>query len=226
VAHLTLYSYWRSSASHRARIALEWKGLSYDYVPVSLARGEQTGDAHRARSPTGYVPCLAFDGVPYVESVAIVELLEELHPEPPLYPRDPFARARVRALVEIVNSGIQPLQNTSTTEHVGQVTGDGSAVARWLEHFVGRGLGSLERALERTAAEGRPPGPHAFGASITAADVFLVPQGVTAGRIGLSLDPFPRVARAFEAAMKLEAFQRAAPERQVDFTAEPPAPAR
>jgi maleylacetoacetate isomerase len=161
-----------------------------------------------------------------VESVAIVELLEELHPHPPLYPRDPFARARVRALVEIVNSGIQPLQNTSTTEHVGQVTGNGGAVGRWLEHFVGRGLGSLERALERTAAEGRPSGPHAFGASITAADVFLVPQVVTAGRFGLSLEPFPRVALAFEAAMKLEAFQRAAPERQVDFDGPTLAPAR
>ena len=219
MAHLTLYSFWRSSASHRVRIALEWKGLPYDYVPVNLARSEQTGEAHRARSPTALVPCLAVDGVPYVESVAIVELLEELHPEPPLYPRDPFARARVRALVEIVNSGIQPLQNTSTTQHVGQLMGEGPPVARWVEHFVGRGLGSLERALERVAADGRAAGPHALGESITAADVFLVPQAVNAGRFGVSLDRFPRIARAFEAATKLEAFQRAAPERQVDFKA-------
>jgi maleylpyruvate isomerase len=219
MAHLTLYSFWRSSASYRVRIALAWKGLPYDYVPVNLSRSEQRGEAHRARSPTGFVPCLAVDGVPYVESVAIVELLEELHPEPPLYPRDPFARARVRALVEMVNSGIQPLQNTSTTEYVGQMMGEGPAVAQWVEHVIRRGLGSLERALERAAADGRPSGPHAFGASVTAADVFLVPQAVNAGRIGLSLDPFPRIARAFEAAMKLDAFQRAAPERQVDFNA-------
>jgi maleylacetoacetate isomerase len=208
---LTLYNYWRSSSSHRVRIALALKGLAYRYVAVNLLAGEQSSDEHKARSPTGYVPCLVMDGTPYVESVAIVELLDERFPEPPLYPADAHARARVRALVEIVNSGIQPLQNTHVTQFVSKA-GD---VKEWLQHFLSRGMASLETAMVAHEKEG-VRGAFAYGDAPTAADVFLVPQVFSARRFHIDLSKCPRVERAFDAAMKLEAFQRAAPERQPD----------
>jgi len=212
MAELVLYNYWRSSSSHRVRIALAWKKLAYRYVAVNLLAEEQSAEAHRGRSPTGYVPCLTIDGMPYVESVAILELLEELHPEPALYPRDPHGRARVRTLVEIVNSGIQPLQNRNVILHVSP---ESEVQKAWLRHFLGRGLGSLEAAMLANEREG-VMGPYAYGEMPTAADVLLVPQVVSAQRFQIDLAAFPRVTRAFEAAMQLDAFQRAAPERQPD----------
>jgi maleylacetoacetate isomerase len=213
---LTLYNYWRSSSSHRVRIALAYKGLEYAYVPVNLAAGEQSGSAHATRSPTGYVPCLAVDGVTYVESVAILELLEELSPRPPLYPSDAHGRARVRALVEIVNSGIQPLQNMHVLGQLDALAGGApDARTRWLGHFLGRGLAAFERAMGLCASEG-VAGPYSYGAAPTAADVMLVPQVVAARRFHIDLAPYPRVVAAFEAAMQLEAFQKAAPEAQPD----------
>jgi maleylacetoacetate isomerase len=213
---LTLYNFWRSSSSHRVRIALAYKGLEYEYVPVNLVAGEHAGSAHAARSPTGYVPCLAVDDVTYVESVAILELLEELSPRPPLYPPDAHGRARVRALVEMVNSGIQPLQNTSILAQVDAVAaGAPDARARWLQHFLGRGLAAFERAMNDAASEG-VRGPYAYGATPTAADVMLVPQVVSARRFQVDLSPYPRLTAAFDAAMQLEAFQKAAPEAQPD----------
>jgi maleylacetoacetate isomerase len=210
---LTLYSYWRSSSSHRVRIALALKGLAgYRYVPINLLEDEQGSEEHRARSPTASVPCLVIDGIPYVESVAIVELLDERFPAPPLFPSDPHGRARVRALVEIVNSGIQPLQN----RHVLQfLSPDPEVQKKWLKHFVSRGLAAFEAAMALAEHEG-VRGPHAHGDAITAADVFLVPQVFSARRFGVEPGGFPRVARAFEAAMKLDAFVQAAPERQPD----------
>jgi maleylacetoacetate isomerase len=219
MARMTLYNWWRSSSSHRVRIALAMKGLDYEYVSVRLPSGEQASELHRNRSPTGYVPCLVVDGVAHVESVAIVELLEDLFPTPPLYPKDPYGRARVRSLVEIVNSGIQPLQNTSVIAHVGHLTGDAEAPRAWMKHFVARGLGSLERAMAANAREG-VAGPYAYGAAPTAADIFLVPQVVVAKRLEVPLEPFARVAAAFEAAAGLDAFRKAAPENQVDVDAD------
>jgi len=210
---LVLYSYWRSSSSHRVRIALNLKKLEHRYVAVNLLADEQSGAAHKARSPTGYVPCLVIDSVPYVESVAIVELLDERFPAPPLYPRDPHDRARVRALVEIVNSGIQPLQNRHVTQFLSE---DAEVQRRWLQHFVGRGLGALEAAMEGNEREAGLRGPYAYGASPTAADAFLVPQVVSAQRFHVDVAQFARVSRAFEAAMQLDAVARAAPERQPD----------
>jgi maleylacetoacetate isomerase len=211
---LTLYNWWRSSSSYRVRIALAMKELEYEYVAVRLSESEQTKAEHLARSPTGYVPCLVIDGAAYVESVAIIELLEELAPKPPLYPANRMARARVRALVEMINSGTQPLQNSSVLAEVQRIGGE-AREGEWAKHFIARGLGAVERAIEGHGREG-VKGPYAFGATPTAADCFVVPQCVNAQRYGVSLDPFPRVREAFEAAMQLEAFQRAAPERQVD----------
>ncbi len=212
---VTLFGYWRSSSSHRVRIALNLKGLEYEYVPVDLQEGQQLGEAHRGRSPTGYVPCLVLDGSPYVESVAIIELLEERFPAPRLYPGDADGRARVRALVEIVNSGTQPLQNTSVLKHLAALGQDADAQRAWLHHFVGRGLASLERAMADSARAG-VGGPYAYGDSPTAADAYLVPQVDAARRFGVDLTGCPRVVGAYDAAMRLEPFQQAAPAKQPD----------
>jgi maleylacetoacetate isomerase len=209
---LTLYNYWRSSSSHRVRIALALKGLEYEYVPVNLRAGEQAKDPHKARSPTGYVPCLSIDGATYVESVAILELLDERFPSPPLFPGDAHGRARVRALVEIVNSGIQPLQNLAV---LARVSTDAEEQRKWGAHFNARGLESFEAALEVAEREG-VGGPFAYGAAPTAADVCLVPQVLAARRFQVDVAPLRRVSRAFDAAMNLDAFQRAAPENQPD----------
>ena len=209
---LILYNYWRSSSSHRVRIALELKGLAYTYAAIDLLHDEQSSEAHVARSPTRYVPCLFIDGVSYVESVAIIELLEERFPSPRLYPAAAHDRARVRTLIEIVNSGTQPLQNRNVLLHVSPHSNEQSA---WAAHFVGRGLGSLERAMEANAREG-VKGRFAYGDQPTAADAFLVPQVLAARRFGVDLAPVPLVVSAFEAASELEAVKRAAPERQPD----------
>jgi maleylacetoacetate isomerase len=212
---LVLYNYWRSSSSHRVRIALALKGLAYRYEAVNLRTAEQSSEAHRSRSPTGFVPCLLIDGVAYVESVAILELLDERFPAPRLLPTDAHGRARVRALVEIVNSGIQPFQNLSVLQHVSP---DLEEQKTWAAHFIGRGLAAYEAAMRVNEREG-VTGAHAYGEAPTMADVFLVPQVLGAKRFKVELGPYPRVARAFEAAMKVEAFQRAAPERQPDAVA-------
>jgi maleylpyruvate isomerase len=212
---LVLYNYWRSSSSHRVRIALELKGLAYRYEAVNLRTDEQASDAHRSRSPTGFVPCLVVDGVSYVESVAILELLEERFPEPRLLPADAHGRARVRALVEIVNSGIQPFQNLSVLKHVSP---DPEVQRAWAQHFIGRGLAAFETSMQGHEREGIQ-GPFAYGPAPTAADVFLVPQVAGALRFKVDLAPYGRVVRASEAAMKLGAFQRAAPDRQPDAVA-------
>ena len=211
-ARITLFNYWRSSSSHRVRIALAYKGLEYDYVAVNLLNDEQHHPAHEARSPMGHVPCLVYDGLTYVESVAIVELLEERHPVPRLYPGDVHGRARVRALVEMVNSGIQPLHNRGVLLHVSP---DPAEQKKWAKHFTERGLASLESALAMNAKEG-VRGRFAFGRDLTAADVFLVPQVVAARRFGVDVAAYPRVLAAYDAAMEHEAFQRAAPEHQPD----------
>jgi maleylacetoacetate isomerase len=212
MSELTLYNYWRSSSSHRVRIALALKGLAYRYVAVNLLTDEHSGAEHKARSPTGFVPCLEIDGVQYVESVAIVELLDERFPSPPLYPRDAHARARVRALVEIVNSGTQPLQNRSVTLFL---SSDAEVQNGWLRHFVARGLASFEAAMAAAEREG-VSGRYAYGDAPGAADVFLVPQVVSAKRFHVDLAGCPRVVRAYDEAMKLPPFQEAAPERQPD----------
>jgi maleylpyruvate isomerase len=220
---MTLYNRWRSSSSHRVRIALAMKGIEYEYAVVAASGDEASAALHRGRSPTGYVPCLVVDGAAYVESVAIIELLEDLLPSPALYPSDVHGRARVRGLVEIVNSGVQPLQNSGVLAHLETVVAAGPAggsapaqISRmWAQHFVERGLDSLERAMAANARDG-VDGPYAYGVTPTAADVFLVPQVVNARRFGVAVEPYARVRSAFEAASRLEAFRVAAPENQMD----------
>jgi maleylacetoacetate isomerase len=216
VSGLRLYSYWRSSASYRVRIALECKGLDFEYVPVHLVRsgGEQYSAQYRALNPQSRVPALETpDGV-LTQSMAILEWLEEVYPEPALLPRKPGERARVRALAQIMVADVQPLQNTSVTRFLqGTLNVDDAALKVWLREWVGRGL----RTFEEMLAPGS--GDFCVGDAPTLADVCLVPQCHSARRFGVDPIGYPRIAHIERACAQLPAFQRAAPDRQPDAVA-------
>jgi maleylpyruvate isomerase len=212
---IVLYGYWRSSSSHRVRLALALKKVPHESVAVNLLAGQQRSSEHTALNPMGFVPCLVVDGKPFTESVAIVELLEDLFADPPLYPKDPFARARMRALVELVNSGIQPLQNLLVLDRVSK---DAGARKEWLGFFIARGLTAFEALLAaHEKEEGRGDvGPFCCGKTVTAADVFLLPQLYAARRFHVDLSSCPRILRAEAALLATEAAKVAAPENQPD----------
>lgn len=217
----TLYSYFRSSASYRVRIALQHKSVAYDYVPVHLLAdgGQQFTASYRSLNPMSELPSLVVRGadgaeVALAQSVAILEYLEETVPEPALLPRDPVARARVRQLVESVNSSIQPVQNLKVLKKLGADFGlDRDGQAGWARYWIERGFTGLEALLARVA------GAHAFGDAVTLADVVLVPQVYNARRFGCDMAPFPEIARVAAAAEALPAFRTAHPDAQPDTPA-------
>jgi len=215
VSGLRLHSYWRSSASYRVRIALECKGLAFEYVPVHLLRsgGEQYSPGYCALNPQSRVPALESpDGV-LTQSMAILEWLEEAYPEPALLPRSRGERARVRSLAQIMVADVQPLQNTSVTRFLqGTLKVDDAALQAWLREWVGRGL----RAFEETLARAPGGGDFCLGGAPTLADVCLVPQCYSARRFGVDPAAYRRIAHIERACLELPAFQRAAPERQPD----------
>jgi maleylpyruvate isomerase len=209
---LALYSYWRSSCSWRVRIGLAWKGLDWEYRAVNLLEGAQFQPAHRARSPLGQVPCLEVEEggrvLHLVQSMAILEWLEERFPRRPLLPADPEGRARVRALAEHVNAGTQPFQNASPLKWLREERA--GLDEKWVRHWLAFALGGLERAV----AEGA--GRYCHGDAVTLADLFLAPQLYGARRFGVDLAPFPTLTRVEAALRQLEAFQQAEPDRQPD----------
>jgi maleylacetoacetate isomerase len=207
---VTLYNYWRSSASYRVRIALHLKNIAFKYVTVNLAGGEQLESAYREKNPMGHVPALYIDGELFTESVAILEYLDEAHAGPRLFPQDARGKARVRALVETINSGVQPLQNLVVLKRIGE-----GPKQEWLEYFMGRGLGTFEALMQRNEAHGIK-GPFAYGETLSAADCALVPQVYSALRFNVSLAAFPRVTRAYAAALAHPAVVLSVPEAQAD----------
>lgn len=207
-----LYAHWRSSCSHRVRLALALKGVAHRLETVDLLGGAQRSAEFLSKNPMGHVPCLVVDGETFTESVAIIELLDDLFPEPRLYPSDARDRARVRAMVETVASGIQPLQNLRVLQ---RVSPERDAQWAWARAFNEHGLGAFEALMRAHEARG-VGGPFAYGARPTAADVFLLPQVVSARRFGVDLAAFPRVARAAEALEATPAAKAAAPEAQPD----------
>ena len=217
MSRLRLFSYWRSSASHRVRIVLQLKGLDYEYVPVHLVAGggEQYSAAYRALNPQSRVPALeTADGV-LTQSMAIMEWLEETYPEPPLLPRAAGERARARAMAQIMVADVQPLQNTSVTRYLQEkFHQDDAAVEAWRRSWVARGLAALEAMLVRA-----PPGDYCVGARPSLADACLLPQCASARRFGIDTASFPRIARIEKACNATAAFQRAAPEQQPDAAA-------
>ncbi len=206
---MRLYHFGRSSASWRVRWALAIKGLRYESTLVDLFAHEQTGGPHRARNPIGHVPVLEVGGRTLAESVAILEWLEETYPEPALYPRDPWGRARVRQLCETVNAGIQPLQNLAVIEHL---SADPEVRRAWAAHFNARGLAAYEALLERFEAEGR--GRFSWGDTLGAADLYLVPQLSGARRWKVDTSAFPRCEAVERAALATPHAEAARPENQ------------
>jgi maleylpyruvate isomerase len=213
---MKLWSYWRSSCAYRVRIALGLKQLPFEYAAVHLLRagGQQHEPGFGAVNPQRQVPVLELeDGgqtLRLVQSMAIIEYLDERFPEPPLLPSMAAERAHVRALAELVNSGIQPLQNTST---FAELKKHGVAHEPWARSFIERGLHALEQLAAAKA------GAFLFGDRVSLADVYLVPQLYNARRFGLSLTAFPTLTRAEGSAQALPAFAAAVPEAQPDAEA-------
>lgn len=209
---MKLYTYFRSSAAYRARIALNLKGVAYEMVSVHLTRGggQQHGAEFRAVNPQGRVPALALDnGETLIQSLAIIEYLEEAFPTPPLLPSDPVARAHVRALAQVIACDIHPLNNTSPLFYLkNTLKHDQDTINAWYAHWVTVGFEAVEALLR--------PGPYAFGDKVTLADVCLVPQVANARRFNVPLDKFPNIVAADAACLKLPAFDKARPDNQPD----------
>ena len=212
---LTLYTYWRSSAAYRVRIALHCKGLSFESVPKHLVRdgGEQRKADYLALNPQGLVPALGDDGFVIPQSLAICEYLEETHPEPRLLPGNANDRAIVRGMALAVACDIHPLNNLSVTAYLRSELGaDDAAVNRWVGHWIQRGFGALEERVRRASGDGR----HCYGLSVTLADVFLVPQMYNARRFKVDVAAYPRLVAICAHLEDLPAFAAARPEAQPD----------
>ena len=210
---MKLYTYFRSSAAYRVRIALNLKGIPYTPVFVHLTRGggEQHAPAYRAVNPAGLVPALELDdGSVMTQSLAIMAYLDEAYPTPSLYPDDAMARARVRNFAATIVADIHPLNNLRVLRYLKrELHQEQPAIDAWYRHWIAEGLPALEAMLTG-------PGPFCFGARPTLADVCLVPQLANARRYECPLNAFPRLLRAEAACHALPAFQAAAPERQPD----------
>ena len=210
---LVLHNYWRSSASYRVRIGLGLKQLPYDYVAVNLLAAEQGAETYRARNPMAQVPTLEIteaDGrtIALTQSLAILEYLDERWPEPAVLPRDLYLRARARQLAEIINSGIQPMQNSGTVRRVVALGGNETD---WMRPFIADGLAAFARTAAETA------GAFCVGDAPTLADVCLVPQLAAVHRFGIPLDPrCDRLLEIEARCLALPAFASAAPARQPD----------
>jgi maleylpyruvate isomerase len=229
---LVLHNYWRSSASHRVRIALGLKGLDYEYVVVNIARSDQHADVYRVKSPLAQVPALEItedDGSVWTitQSMAIMEYLDERWPEPALLPRSrapggtpatdrevAFLRARARALAEIINSGIQPLQNLSTTNAVKKLGGDDAV---WVKPWIASGLAAYAQLAADTAGSlGKDAPAFSVGDAPTIADCCLIPQLASARRFGVDYQQHEHLVRIEASCLALPAFAAAMPDQQPD----------
>jgi maleylacetoacetate isomerase len=208
-----LYSYFRSSAAYRVRIALNLKGIPYETASIHLVKdgGHNRRPEFRAINPQMRVPALVTPaGDVLIQSLAIIDYLDETHPEPPLLPKDPIARAKVRTLAEIVACDIHPLNNTSPLRYLKNTMGqEQSAIDAWYHHWVTEGFEAIEALIDGG-------GPYACGKTVTLADICLVPQVANARRLKVPLDRFPKIVAADEACLALPAFDRARPENQPD----------
>jgi maleylpyruvate isomerase len=209
---VTLYTYFRSSAAFRVRIALNLKGLACEMTPVHLQKegGLNRKSEFRTINPHMRVPALKLDsGDVLIQSLAIIEYLDETHPQPPLLPRDPVARAKVRAIAQVIACDIHPLNNVGPLRYLkNQLGQDQGKIDAWYHHWIYDGFDAVEALLR--------PGPYAFGAEVTLADVCLVPQVYNARRLKTPLDRYPKIVAVDAACAKLAAFDKARPENQPD----------
>ena len=205
-----LYSFFRSSAAYRLRIALNLKGLSYDMSSIVFSKNEHLTPEYRAVNPQMRVPTLELDdGERLIQSLALIEYLDEVHPQPPLLPIDPIDRAHARAIAQIVACDIHPLNNIGALNYIRQNFGQSEdAVNAWYHHWVLAGFEAIEALIE--------PGPYAAGPQVTIADICLVPQVYNARRFKVPLDRFPKIVAADAACAGIPAFEAAKPENQPD----------
>lgn len=212
---IKLYTYWRSSAAYRVRIALNLKGLDYETVPVSLAPGENEHrkDEYRAINPQMLVPFFDDGNVAIGQSMAILEYLEETYPDVALLPAAEPLRSKVRAFCNIVSCDVHPLNNLRVMNYVGDVLGAAAEQkGDWYTHWITEGF----QAAEQISVSYAHAGPYTFGKNVTLADALLVPQMYNARRFKVPLDEFPRLVSVVDECNKLQAFEDAAPENQPD----------
>ena len=210
---MKLYTYFRSSASYRVRIALAYKGIAHEAAYVSLVKSEHQGDAFRGVNVQGLVPALEDGGQVLIQSLAIIEYLDERHPVPPLLPRDAIERAYVRAVAQIIACEMHPLNNLRTLKHLRRACKlDEEGVNAWYRHWIADGFAMLEAYLGREKRHGR----YCLGDTVSMADCCLVPQVFNAQRYNCELAPYPTIMRIFDACMQLDAFASTQPMRQAD----------
>jgi maleylacetoacetate isomerase len=210
---LRLYTYFRSSASYRARIALNLKGLDYESVALHLRRDEHRTERYRDLNPQALVPALEHDGIVIPQSLAIIEYLEEIRPNPPLLPAEPRDRGIVRSMAQLVASEMHPLCNLRILVYLKDELGQSEErVNAWYRHWTAEGFASLERMAARHSATGQ----RCFGSQITMADVCLVPQMLNARRFKCDLSPYPTLCAIDASLAVLPAFAAAHPSQQAD----------
>jgi len=208
---MKLHGYFRSSASYRVRIALNLKGLSHEHLSHHLRKGEQCAPSYLAINPQGLVPTLEDDaGTVLTQSLAIIEWLDETHPSPPLLPKDPLRRAKVRAFALAIACDTHPVQNLKVLARLRQLGLPEETVTEWAAWANREGLAACENLIVNE------PGPYCFGTTATIADLCLVPQLANARRFGVDVSAYPRLLKAEAAAKETKAFADAAPDKQPD----------
>ena len=210
---LQLYSYYRSSSAYRVRIALELLELNYEYIPVHLVNngGEQNSPGHQRINAMKQVPSLKTDGQVINQSMAIIGYLDSLSDKMTLFPKNPLEKAKVMEACELINSGIQPIQNLAVTKQLEiRFSADQSAKADWSRHWISEGFFALEALLDKTSKT------HCFGDSPCAADAFLIPQVYNADRYEVDMKPFTNISRVNKHCLTLEPFKKAHPDNQPD----------
>ena len=210
---MKLYTFFRSSAAFRVRIALNLKGLQYESAPKHFARNEHRAEEYLTLNPQGLIPALAVDGVVLSQSLAIIEYLNDRHPQPPLLPADPLDRARVRSMALAIACEIHPLNNLRVLNYLrSELKQDDEGVGTWYRHWVSEGFSGLEQQAREFSAGGR----YCFGDAVSLADVCLVPQMFNARRFKTDLTPFPTLTGISAHLESLPAFAAARPEVQPD----------
>ncbi len=209
---MKLYSYFRSSAAFRIRIALQLKGLEYDYIAVNLLKSEQKSASYLAKNPQGLLPALELDsGQTLSQSVALLEWLEECHPQPPLLPLDALQRARVRSVVNSITCDVHPLCNMAVTTYLkARYEANQQDIMHWYHTWMQRGFNAIEKVLAENNTR------CAFGNEPSMADICIVPQVYNARRFNIDLAPFPHLVRVADYCRSLPAFSTASPENQPD----------
>jgi maleylacetoacetate isomerase len=206
---MILHGYWRSSATYRVRIALGWKGLDFETMPLDLRVGAQRGADYLALNGQGLVPCLVDGPAALTQSLAIIEYLEETHPLGPLLPADPAARAKVRAAALAIACDIHPINNLRVLNYLRDELGQSQdAIDGWVCHWIAEGFAALETMAGQ--------GPYLFGGAVTMADLCLVPQIYNARRFGVDLGPYPKLTAIEQNLLALPTFDKARPEMQQD----------